>query len=145
MVVVTLTSLYSVLISSDVGTSADFYRSHLGFETTFEADWYVSLRLGAFELAVLQSGHPTIPEAYRQATAAGVLLNLEVDDVDAWHDRLVAAGLTPVLPLRDEDFGQRHAIFPAPDGVLVDLITPIPPRGEFVEQFSAEALAETGA
>jgi catechol 2,3-dioxygenase-like lactoylglutathione lyase family enzyme len=137
-----LTSLYPVLASSDVAASADFFRDHFGFETTFEAEWYVSLRLGSWELAVLQAGHPTIPEHYRERTADGVLLNLEVDDVDAVHDRLVAAGLTPVLPLRSEDFGQRHTIFAGPDGVLVDIITPIPPSGEYAEQFSADALEE---
>lgn len=103
----------------------------------------MSLRLGSWELAVLASGHPTVPQAYRDRTAAGVLLNIEVDDVDAVHDRLVAAGLTPVLALRSEDFGQRHAIFPAPDGVLVDVIAPIPPTGAYAEQFSEEALEET--
>src|SRR5690606_2805132 len=100
------------------------------------------LRLGTWELAILDAGHPTVPEEYRGRPAGGVLINLEVDDVDNVHDRLVTAGLTPVLPLRSEDFGQRHAIFAGPDGVLVDVITPIPPAANFVEQFSASALRE---
>ncbi|GGK79082.1 hypothetical protein Ppa06_40440 [Planomonospora parontospora subsp. parontospora] len=39
----------------------------LGFETTFEADWYVSLwRPGdsGYELALLDPAHPTVPEGY---------------------------------------------------------------------------------
>ncbi len=39
-----ITSLYPVLMVDDVATAARFYREELGFETTFEADWYVSLR-----------------------------------------------------------------------------------------------------
>lgn len=140
---VNLTSMYPVLLTNDVAASADFFREHLGFETTFDSDWYVSLRLGSWELAVLHADHHTIPDAYRERTAGGLLLNLEVPDVDSVHDRLVAAGLTPVLSLRSEDFGQRHAIFPGPDGVLLDIITPIPPRGEFTAMFSDAALAET--
>ncbi|GEK79425.1 VOC family protein [Agrococcus baldri] len=137
-----LNSLYPVLATDDVAGTAEFYRIHFGFETSFEADWYVSLRLGAWELAILQAGHATIPGDRPAATASGILLNVEVDDVDAVHDRLVAAGLTAALPLRSEEFGQRHAVFVAPDGVLLDIITPIAPSGAFAEQFSEEALRE---
>jgi catechol 2,3-dioxygenase-like lactoylglutathione lyase family enzyme len=139
---VKLTSLYPVVMATDVTATAAFYRNHLDFDVTFESDWYVSLRRETWELAVLQAGHPTIPETHRGPAAHGILLNLEVDDVDAVHDRLVAAGLAPVLPLRSEDFGQRHAIFAAPDGVLLDIITPIPPAEEYASQFSESALAE---
>lgn len=139
----TITSIYPVLTSANVKAAADFYRAHFGFETMFESDWYVSLRLERWELAILDAGHPTVPEHYRNQAAAGVLLNIEVTDVDSLYERLVAAGLEPVLALRSEDFGQRHAIFSGPDRVLIDIITPIPPSGAFAEQFSAEALEET--
>ncbi|MCD1571165.1 VOC family protein [Agromyces mediolanus] len=135
----TVTSCYPVLMSDDVAATARFYREELGFEATFESDWYVSLRLGEWELAVLDRGHDTIPAGYG-AAAAGVLLNLEVDDVDAVHARLVGErGLEPVLALRDEAFGQRHFIVAAPDGVLLDVIQPIPPSAEFLAAYAAGA------
>lgn len=137
-----LTSLYPVLMTTDAAAGAAFYREHFDFEVAFESDWYVSLRRGPWELAILDASHPTIPERFRGRPAAGLLLDFEVDDVDAVHDRLVAAGVPLVQPLRSEDFGQRHAIFAGPDGVLLDIITPIPPTGEFAAQFSEEALAE---
>ena len=49
---------------------------------------------------------------------------------------LQAAGLEPALALRDEPFGQRHAIYCGPDGVLIDIITPIPPSPEFLAQYA---------
>lgn len=132
----TVTGLYPVLMARDVAAAATFYRNALGFETMFEIDWYVSLRLGAFELALLDHEHATVPPAYR-ALPQGVLVNVEVDDVDHVHDRLTrTAGLEPVLSLRDEDFGQRHFIVPAPDGVLLDVIQPIPPSAEFAEAYA---------
>ncbi|NLP85185.1 hypothetical protein HF576_15160 [Microbacterium sp. CFH 90308] len=140
-----LMSLYPVLMTTDVASTADFYRTHFDFEVAFESDWYVSLQRGRWELAVLDASHATIPDGYRNGAAGGLLLNFEVDDVDAVHDRLVAAGLTPVRPLRSEDFGQRHAIFAGPDNVLLDIITPIAPTGEFADQFSESALAEAHA
>lgn len=132
-----LTSSYPVLCTDDVLAAGAFYREHFGFRTTFEADWYVSLEREGFELAFVDRSHPTIPEAYRDVAAAGVLFNLEVDDVDAVHAQLAGRpDIEIVLPLRSEAFGQRHFIVAGPDRVLVDVITPIPPEGEYEAQFS---------
>ncbi|MGI5269897.1 VOC family protein [Nonomuraea sp. CA-218870] len=130
-----LTSFYPVICTDQVAESRDFYVRLFGFEVTFEADWYVSLRRDAYELALLDHTHPTLPEAYRKK-AAGLLLNFEVGDADAEWERLVTgAGLTPALPLRSEDFGQRHFIVADPNGVLIDVIQPIEPTGEYVAQY----------
>lgn len=131
-----VTGLYPVLMSRDVAVAAAFYRDLLGFEITYDSDWYVSLRLGTFELALVAHDHPTIPAGYR-ALPQGILVNLEVDDADAVHARLTGrAGLEPLLPLRDEDFGQRHFIVAAPDGVLLDVIQPIPPTAEYADAYA---------
>ncbi|WP_432492031.1 VOC family protein [Kineococcus auxinigenes] len=122
-----ITSAYPVLLSSDVAATAHFWRTHFGFETTFEVDWYVSLRKQQWELGVVAANHATVPATHRRPTGA-LLVNLEVDDVDEQYRRLVLEGsLTAVLDLRSEPFGQRHFILAAPDGVLVDVITPIEP------------------
>ena len=131
-----ITSFYPVLMVEDVGAAARFYRETLGCETTFEADWYVSLRFDGGELAVVDSTHETIPEGFR-TPVTGLLLNIEVEDAKAEHDRLVGAlGITERLTLRDEAFGQRHFIVEAPDGVLLDVIEPIAPTGEFVHAYA---------
>ncbi len=41
---------------------------------------------------------------------------------------LRAAGLPILLDIRDEDFGQRHFITADPNGMLIDVIKPIPPQ-----------------
>ncbi|MFF3958543.1 VOC family protein [Streptomyces sp. NPDC001890] len=135
-----LGGFYPVLATRDVAASRDFYTRHLGFEVTFEAHWYVSLRRSdapQYELALLDHAHPTLPEGHRVALRGGLLLNFEVDDVDAEHQRLVVeAGLSEVLPLRTEKFGQRHFIVAAPDGVLIDVITVVPPSEEYAAQYT---------
>lgn len=131
-----LTSSYPVLMTRDVATTSAFYREHLGFELTFETSWYVSLRTHVSELAILDADHPSVPAGYG-TPSAGVVINLEVDDVDSVHQRLVVDGtLKPVLSLRSEDFGQRHFIIPGPDGVLIDVITPIEPSAEFAAAYN---------
>lgn len=135
----TLTSFYPVICTTEIAASKDFYTSLLGFEVTFEADWYVSLkRTGPlpYELALLDHTHPTIPAAYRRPVA-GLLLNFEVEDVDAeWERLVVAGGLRAELEIRTEDFGQRHFIVADPSGVLIDVITPTAPVGEYARQYA---------
>ncbi|GHH44757.1 VOC family protein [Streptomyces candidus] len=133
-----LTSFYPVIATAQLKESHAFYTRLLGFETAFEADWYVSLRQpgdSPYELALLDHTHPTLPESHRRPVA-GLILNFEVADVDAeWERLVVREGLTPLLELRTEDFGQRHFIVAAPDGVLIDVITPTPPTKEYAEQY----------
>ena len=137
-----ITSWYPVIMTGDVAATAAFYVEHLDLRPLFTSDWYVHLQSvhdASVNLAVLDGDHETIPERGR-GRASGLLLNLEVEDVDAVHDRFVAAGLPILRSLRDEAFGQRHFITADPNGVLIDVITPIPPTGEFVEQYEESAL-----
>ncbi|WFB05831.1 VOC family protein [Streptomyces sp. LX-29] len=133
-----LTGFYPVIGTARLKESHDFYTRLLGFETTFAADWYVSLRRPgepSYELALIDPTHPTLPEGHR-VPARGLLLNFEVEDVDAEWDRLVVReGLTPHLALRSEDFGQRHFIVADPNGILIDVITPIEPTAEYADQY----------
>lgn len=137
------TSAYPVLMTDDVAGAAAFFARHFAFRPLFAADWYVHLQSAedaGVNLAILAAGHPTVPACARGARAAGLLLNFEVADVDAVHARLTAEGLVPVLPLRDEDFGQRHFIVQGPEGVLIDIITPIPPTADFATLYDTAAL-----
>lgn len=109
------------------------------------SDWDVHLQLegdAAVNLAVLDGSHATVAETARGQVAPGLLLNFEVEDVDDFHARLQADGLRMLLPLRDEAFGQRHFITQDPNGVLIDVIKPIPATGEFVQQDEASALPQ---
>ena len=129
-----LSSFYPVICTTRVPETRDFYVEYFGFESVFDAGWYVSLRRDgnpAYELAILDSNHETLPASFRNPIQ-GLLLNFEVDDVDAEYARLVEIhGLTPLMPVQSEEFGQRHFILSDPSGVLVDVITEIPPTGEF--------------
>lgn len=137
-----VTSYYPVIMTTDVAGSAAFYIEHFGFKAVFESDWYVHLTSTddqGINLAILDGRHETIP-AEGRGRVSGLLLNFEVADVDAEHERLVARGLPILLPLRDEAFGQRHFITKDPNGVLIDIITPIAPNEEFEAQYAPEAL-----
>jgi len=137
-----LTQYYPVLQTIDVAGTTAFYIRNFDFEPAFTSDWYVHLkskRDPKVNLAILNAQHETIPEQGRGASA-GVILNFEVEDVDAMHDRLAQAGLPIVKSLRDEVFGQRHFITVDPNGILIDVIRPIAPDAEFADAYTADAL-----
>ncbi len=134
------TQYYPVLMTSKVADTAAFYVEHFRFRPQFESDWYVHLQSSEDEsvnLAVLQGDHPTIP-AGCGGQVTGLLLNFEVEDVDREYAALQARGLPIITPLRDEAFGQRHFITRDPNGVLIDVIQPIPPTGEFAAQYTQD-------
>ncbi len=133
---------YPVIMTDDVAATADFYRAHFRFRAAFESDWYIHLQSTedpSVNIAVLDGRHETIP-AEGRGRVAGLLINFEVDDVDAEYARAEAAGLPVLLALRDEPFGQRHFITRDPAGTLIDIIKPIPPSAEFAAQYAGDAL-----
>src|SRR5690625_1778623 len=130
-----LTGVYPVLMVRDAPAAAAWFCHHFDFAVTFETDWYVSLRRDAYELAFVAYGHETVPESSR-APIAGLLINVEIDDVDAEYRRLVTDAALPVrLDLRTEEFGQRHFVLEGPEGVLVDVIAEIAPGEEYADAF----------
>lgn len=46
-------SFYPVVMTERLAETRDFSVTHFDFEPTFEADWYVSLKRGHHELALL--------------------------------------------------------------------------------------------
>ena len=137
-----LREFYTVLCTDDVAGTAAFWEKHFGFRRVFEADWYVHLTSTASDkanLAILDYRHETILAPFRRK-AAGVLINFEVDDVDALYARAQAEGLKIHLTLRDEAFGQRHFITEDSNGIAIDVIKPIPPNAEFAQQYAADSL-----
>lgn len=133
----TITSSYPVLMTRDVAAAHAYFTEVLRYATTFAVDWYVSLVRDGHELALLHPDHSTIPEGFRGSTASGVLVNLEVGDVDAFHADLPDdPRVRVVLPLRTEAFGQRHFILAGPEDVLIDVITPIAPGEEYAAAFA---------
>ena len=135
------TQFYPVIMTDDVAATARFYRDHFRFKPAFESDWYVHLQSSEDEsvnIAILRGDHETIPATGR-GRVSGLLINFEVEDVDAEYERAKADGLPILQPLRDEPFGQRHFITRDPSGVLIDVITPIPPSAEFLEAYAPGA------
>jgi catechol 2,3-dioxygenase-like lactoylglutathione lyase family enzyme len=136
------TQYYPVIQTNDVAATKAFYVNYFRFKVIFDADWYCHLQSSEdpnVNLAILKGDHETIPKE-GHGTVGGLILNFEVEDVDAEFQRVQNAGLPVLKTLTDEAFGQRHFITRDPNGVLIDIIKPIPPTGQFIDQYAPDAL-----
>ncbi|WP_309112187.1 VOC family protein [Saccharothrix sp.] len=132
-----ITGIFPTICSDDIAATRDFYALLFGMTTVFENDWYVQLQAPTPphpQIGVVQRDHGSVPEGHRNRPA-GTLIAIEVDDVDTVHKNAVAAGLTMLLDLRDEPWGQRHFITLDPSGTMVDVIKPIPPDAEHADSY----------
>jgi uncharacterized glyoxalase superfamily protein PhnB len=112
-----------------VEESRDFYVKYFGAKVTFDCGWYVSMQIGK-ETSELQFMAPrgNCPPA---CNSAGLMYNFLVDDVDAEHVRLTAAGLTPIMPLEDHPWGDRGFAILDPNGITLYIYSPREPAEEF--------------
>ena len=133
-----INACYPVICTDKINATKEFYTTFFDFTTTFEADWYVSLksRLNPnYELALLDFRHASLPDNFKEPTR-GLLINFEVPDVDHVYEQLKAQKLQVVLDLKSEEWGQRHFIIQDPNGILLDIIQNIAPSDEFAEQYT---------
>jgi catechol 2,3-dioxygenase-like lactoylglutathione lyase family enzyme len=138
-----INAVFPVLITDRLAESRDFYADLLDMRLAFEADWYVQLishTTASAQLGLVERGHESVPPVF-DGLAAGVLVTIEVDDVDAVHERARALSLPMELSLRSEDWGQRHFITRDPNGVAVDVVQVIPvTSGEAAAQYAPDLL-----
>lgn len=129
----TMFNVFPIICTDHVATVSDFYRELFEFEVLFDSGWYVHLGAASDptrQIGIVERTHPSVPVPFQRAPS-GVVVSIELDDVDAIHERAVRSRYDIVFPLTSEDFGQRHFMIVDPAGTLVDVITQIEPTDEF--------------
>ncbi|MFI5936510.1 VOC family protein [Actinoplanes sp. NPDC051494] len=119
-----------VAAAADPTASAAWFTEHFGFTVGIDLGWYVNTQHHGHtdvSLDFVQRDHESWPAATRGKDVVGTLVAFVVDDVDAEHERLTAAGLDVVLPLVTEPWGQRRFQVAAPDGLLVEVLQMVTP------------------
>ena len=137
-------SFYPVLMTKEIQRSKEFYMDYLGYSISFEADWYVSLinTQTNSELALLNTNHESIPKGFDKSVQ-GLLVDIEVDDVDTIYQKLIVENKLPVeLDIRNEVFGQRHFIIKDPNNILIDIIEVIPADESYTKQYNNDNQGE---
>jgi uncharacterized glyoxalase superfamily protein PhnB len=114
----------------DIEAAKAFYTRHLKAKVTFDAGWYVSLRVGAKdgpEIAFAMPHH----DQDAPVSSGSLSLYMEVDDVDAVHEEVRATGAIIDSPPSDKPWGDRSFMLSDPNGVRVYVFSPRPLSPEF--------------
>lgn len=116
---------------ADLARSLVFYTEVCGFVIVFQRpeERFAYLELVGAELMLQEANGPgrrfrTAP--LEQPFGRGVNLQIEVADVDQVHERAVAAGYAPLIPMEERWYRQNHAtagnrqfVLEDPDGYLL--------------------------
>lgn len=101
--------------TTDMDRSRTFYRD-LGFEEVMDLGWVVTMASPSNPTAQVTLVGP-------EADAEQPDISVEVDDVDAAHAAMVAAGAEIVYALRDEPWGVRRFFARDPSGKVVNVVS----------------------
>ena len=104
-----------------------FYTGHLGFRVIFDHESYVGLENGkGNEIAFMDP-----PPGHTKASGEGLFFCIEVEDVDAEHERLVSEGIEMTQEPTDNPWGDRSISFLDPNGITVYLSHPVEITDEY--------------
>ena len=115
------------IVTDDVDTLVDFYEKVTGIEVNRLHPLFAELRTGAGTLAI--SSSQTVPLLGENAAAAkanrSVVLDFQVDDVDATYAALQGTVDTFVNTPTTMPWGNRSLLFRDPDGNLINFFAPV--------------------
>lgn len=124
---------YTIVYVPDVAASLRFFEAAFGIATRFlhESGTYGELETGATALAFAAHalGDDNFPgghiEAHSSTKPLGFEVALVTPDVAAAHAKAIAAGATALAAPVTKPWGQVVSYLRCPDGVLVELCSPI--------------------
>jgi lactoylglutathione lyase len=118
---------YSLIFVSDMAKSVAFYRDALGLPLRMESREWSEFETDGCTLALHLSKHGQLAPVGKDKIPAGHSHpGFTVDDLDAFHQRMVSLGV-PCLQLpRLEDFGAKMAVYVDPDGVPISVTGAMP-------------------
>jgi uncharacterized glyoxalase superfamily protein PhnB len=121
-----LSRILTNICSDCLAQSRDFYIALLGFEVSYDSDWYVQLHSSSnreIELGIILRSHSLVPQKY-QTTPSGIYITFVVPEVDLVYEKAVVMGLEIIQEPRNEFYGQRRFLTIDPNGCLIDICSP---------------------
>ena len=127
-----------IVVTEKLVESRDFYANHLGGKVNFENDWFINIQIPSvpFQISLMKPDLDNQHVRHRSAFAGdGILIRIEVDDVDAYYARLNETDIEMLEDIRDEPWGERHFNFLDPNGVTVDISMVTEPSEEYASHY----------
>ena len=107
---------HAIVFVSDMARSIAFYRDVLGLPLRFESPEWTEFEMPGSSLALHLADGPAVP-SQSMAPAGQCQLGFSVEDIDAFHQEMIAKGVTCLQPPEVEDFGGKLAGYADPDGL----------------------------
>ena len=107
-----------ILWTDDLDGMVDFYRDTLGLTPHSERPAFVSFKWGNVRLGI--GSHSNVKGA--SGDPYRVMVNLDVEDIHAVHNRLSHAGVEFMRPPEREHWGGWVCTFTDPDGNILQLL-----------------------
>ncbi len=120
----TVTRLLPNICTDRIAETRDFYVGLLGFVVGFEHHgWYIQLSSPTnpqLQIGIVRRNHEFTPKAFQQP-AQGVIISVQVEDVDAAHAVALKRGFSVAHEMREESFGMRRFMVADRNGLLVNI------------------------
>lgn len=124
---------YTIIYVPDVEASLAFFEKAFGIKRRFlhESGTYGELDTGEITLAFAnhELGHLNLPGGYVAAHSSNLPLGFEValvtPNVQEAHNNALSKGAKELAPPASKPWGQTVSYVRCPDGVLVELCTPM--------------------
>ena len=108
---------HAIIFVSDMARSIAFYRDVLGLPVRFESAKWTEFETPGCTLALHLADSPRQATSSADAIPAGVChLSFAVEDLNTFHQEMVAKGIPCLQPPEEEDFGGRLPDMPIPMG-----------------------------
>ncbi len=122
----TVTRLLPNICTDKMEETRDFYMELLGFVVGFEhRGWYIQMaspEKPELQIGIMRLDHEFTPRPF-QHPPQGVIISVQVEDVEATYAAVKARDLEVVQDICDEEFGMRRFMVADPNGLLVNVFS----------------------
>ena len=117
------------LMVADVDRTVEFYEEALGLDVAERGERSATFDTGACELVVERDFDPEVLAEFGleppgDSRGDGVIVVVEVDDVDAVHESAADYGAEVLMEPTDVDWGRRMFLVRDPDGYTLEVSRP---------------------
>ena len=124
---------HMIFYVKDISRALNFYKEAFGIKSKFvhESGAYAELETGetALAFAVEELGDANLPSGYQKSDLEkkplGCEITFTVEDVEKVYDQALNKGGVAVSPPKQKPWGQLVAYLRDPNGVLIELGSPI--------------------
>ena len=115
------------ICSNKLPESRDYYTKLFDFNVNYDSDWFVHLisKDKQLELGIISLTSEIVPKEIK-SSPQGLYMTFVVENTDEVFEIAKAEGFEVISEPSDTFYGQRRLLLKDPNGLIVDISSPIP-------------------